>query len=1179
MTGNHWLRRAASLLLSACVGVSMLGTAAVAETSSGKYYTAFATYQDEQDAAYMLNEELAGESFVLMKNRNNALPLSSDENMVTAFGIGSVYSSYGAQGSGTQSVSDFQTLATLKSGLQQAGISLNSAVYEAYAYAGSAVTTSRETSIGYAPYELTPEQLSVYETSFTLYNDAAILVITREGGEGEENEFSRTEYYDGAQKEDGAAYAHALMLTPTERSVLEYVEGKFDKVIVLINSTNVMELGELEDDDGVDAVLWIGGTGVSGFNAVGDVLTGKVNPSGRTADMWPANLTQDPTWYNYADQSGVISTTGSDAVAGEASKAYDSEGNTITFGSTDIQTVSYLEGIYFGYRWYETQAELGNYYTTDAMPNNSSATYDTADAYYNRSNGVVYPFGYGLSYTTFDWTDFSAELNDAGDQITVRVTVTNIGNVAGKDVVQIYYKDPYIDGQIEKASANLVSFAKTAKLQPGESETVTITFDVKDMASFDYNDANANGFTGYELDAGDYVISARSDSHTVRGEAAIALDAIRYDGSDDAHNYNAGYGETATAIFSSDDPESEDWLYNTAGQADIQTYISRAGGTLSLPTAVLYAQYDENWVTRLSVYRDYTAADAEEYHEKYNTTWVTNDGGIPETWTQAEEGVTEPVAITLNDMVGVDYPTYIYNSETNTVTEGDDEATAAWDAYLNQLTVPELLQIVSSGHGMTADPIERIGFDGIICNDGSSKIQGRSLNADLNGSYYDGTWWVSEVNIASTWNTELGYIQGLYIGNESLWEGVTGFNGFGLNTHSSAFGARTFEYYSEDGVLTGYINAAVTTGCSDMGVIVYNKHFALNDQDTYRNVADGVAVFVNEQALRQIYLRAYEVSIKNGNNNGMMMSFTRVGAISADNNYNLIDKFLRNELGLEGNICTDAGGGYCGDACILAGNDYPLISYTNNVSGEWNSELNTVTVNGEANATQYYAIRRSAMHFLYGIANSNATKNQVNTDAFDAKALQATNGRPASVSVAADPAELNATTASYTLIGGSLPEGLTLAQDGSVSGTASDVGTWSFTVRMNADTYLQKDADFTLIVNRVFAESCTEGKVGDEDFECVVSSDFVVVGDEYESVTYSAEGLPEGLTMAEDGTIYGTPAAAGTYEVTVKAVAAEPSTMDAGMMMDLGGADMAMMAMFGSSSTTYTETFTLTIIE
>lgn len=1184
----HKLSVGCAVVLSASSVVTPLQSVLVsAETNkTGKYYTAFDNYDQEQEAAYELNEEIAGESIVLLKNRDNALPLREDENAVTAFGIGSAYTSYGAQGSGTQSASEQQHLVTFAEGLENAGIQVNPEVLSLYKQAGAEArnSTSKETSVGsddlkIVNSDLKPEQLETARTSYPLYDDAAVVVITREGGEGEKFEFSRSTYYGGAEKEEGDEYAHGLMLTPTERETLQYAEENFDKVIVLINSTNVMELGELEDDDNVDAVLWVGAPGVSGFNSVGKVLTGKINPSGHTSDIYPANLTEDPTWFNYADQSGVIQMEDEYAgeTAGEVSKAYDSEGNTIDMSttSTAIETVSYLEGIYMGYRWYETQAELGNYYAADSMPNNDDATYDTSDTYYNRDNGVVYPFGYGLSYTTFDWSNFTANLSEDGTQITVSVDVTNTGSVAGKDVVQIYYKDPYYDGQIEKASANLVEFVKTDNLQPGETQTVTTTFDVKDMASFDYNDANGNGFSGYELDAGDYVISARSDSHTVRAEAVITLDAFMYDGSDDAHNYNAGYGENSTAIFSATDSSSEDWMYNSAGDPEVQTYISRAGGTLSQPKAVMNAQYSDEWKERLTAFQTYTAANAKEYNEKYNTVYV-NDEGIPSTWTQAEEGTEDVTQIQLSDMIGVDYPTYGYDSETNTVTEGDDEATQKWDEFLNQLTVTELKNLVGSDHGNSA-AVERFGLPQSYCNDGPSKLQSKnSAIADINDVKYDGTWWASEVNIASTFNTDLAYQQGLMIGNESLYEGVTGMWGFGLNTHRGAWGARTFEYYSEDGILGGYIAAAVTKGCTDMGVVVYNKHFALNDQDSYRNTADGCAVFVNEQALRQIYLKPFEIAVKKGGMNGAMMSFMRVGAVSADNNYNLIDKTLRGEWGFKGDICTDAGGGYCGDACILAGNDWPLMSYSTIVTGEWDSSANNVTIDGEVNSTQYYALRKSAMHFLYGVVNSNAMRNEINTAAFTATELTANNGRETNLSVAASLEDINASSAEYALKSGELPAGLTLGSDGSITGTPEEIGTFNFTVRMTADKYVYSECEFVLTVNKIFDASNLQGKVG-EDFECYITSEIVTPGDEFESVEYTAEGLPAGLTIAEDGTIYGTPEEAGSFDVTIQATAVAASSGD---MPDMpaGMAPPAGMG-FGSSNSTFKEVITIEIAE
>ncbi len=772
-----------------------------------------------------------------------------------------------------------------------------------------------------------------------------------------------------------------------------------------------------------------------------------------------------------------------------------------------------------------------------------------------------------MSYTDFTWTNFSGKIN-SDRTITVKVDVTNTGKVAGKDVVQVYYKDPYHDGKVEKASANLIQFAKTDLLQPGEKQTVEITFEIKEMASFDWDNREGNG-KFYRLDDGTYEITLRTDSHTTVDDClyqyTIADDYV-YDGSDEAHNFNAGFGKNATGIFSS--ATKSDELFDTAGDTNVIEYISRASGTLALPTANLNNTYSDEWVEKLHAYDGYTIEKAKEMHDKYDTAYVADDG-IPSTWNQAAEGTKENTAIQLGDMTGVEYADP-YIDANGKVVIGTDEGSKKWENFLNQLTFDELYKIVSTDHGNSA-AMDRIGKPATSCNDGPSKFQTRTSGG------ITGTWWCSEPNIASTWNIELAYRQGLMMGNESLWIDVTGQWGFGLNTHRGPWGSREFEYYSEDGVLAGYIAAYVTKGCVDMGVVVYNKHIALNDQDSYRNTADGCATFVNEQAYRQIYLKPYEIAVKVGNCNGFMMSFMRTGAISADNNYNLMTKLCREEWGFKGDICTDAGGGDSGDACMLAGNDWPLMQYGSKISGTWDKDKKNIVV-GESKAvssTQYYSMRTSAQRSLYGWANSNAMNNHTDLTVFKGKTdLTGANGRALDkVSVAVDKAALGATYVSYELAGGALPAGVTLKDDGALSGTPTESGEFEFKAKVIVDRVYSATADFKITVSKLFKASALTGTVGDEDFETVISSDTVKLkadGGEYDSIVYACTNLPEGLSIESDGTIYGTPAKAGSYELAVRVTATVKGTLQEsnGQVSESGG-----------KTDTYNEKFTLVISE
>lgn len=496
---NSFVKAAAALVLSAgliLTGTSLLPTAVFAAEGDGAatmYAADYATFEEQQAAAAQLNQDMADEAFILLKNADNMLPFDVGVKNISVFGVRSDNLQMGGGGSGSSSSDNPMTLAEA---LTDAGFNLNPKLQAIYARDNNPTVEADVSVLTYA------------QQSYQLYNDAALVVFSRPG-----SEFTDNAAYNVAGHSDPTD--HTLMLQDNEKALLEHVKENFNKVVVVINAPAPMEIAELEDDPDIQGIIWVGLVGDSGIAALGRILNGEVNPSGRTTDVWAVNQKKDPTWQNYATNAQTNYTVNDD---GTVTFNVSNEFTRKDGSDSGVYQVHYEEGIYMGYRWYETAAEEGaltdpavGYVAADGtIPADKDG-----DAYYNRSTGVIYPFGYGLSYTDFKWevvdSNAGAIAKDGKVEFTVRVT--NTGDVAGKDVVEIYGTPQYYDGGIEKASVNLIDFAKTDMLRPGQSQDIDFSIDAFDLASFDYNDANGNGFVGYELEAGSYIVSLRKNSH------------------------------------------------------------------------------------------------------------------------------------------------------------------------------------------------------------------------------------------------------------------------------------------------------------------------------------------------------------------------------------------------------------------------------------------------------------------------------------------------------------------------------------------------------------------------------------------------------------------------------------------------------------------------------------------
>lgn len=798
------------------------------------YPTQKATNKAEAFAnAQEVNLKLAEEGFVLLKNENAALPMNKGAR-ISVFSKNSVNLSYGGSGSGGFDTSNNKDL---YESLNDAGFVTNPTLKRFYESSQSGpVRTANSSDLDNGDNQKiataeTPQNkyTDTVKNSYADYSDAALVVITRIGGEG----FDLPRYQgdsEGAVSPD----SHYLELDQNEIDLLTAVtDGTFKRVVVVFNTPSSFEATFLKDSayaafaDKIDAAVWIGFTGSNGITALGEILNGDVNPSGRLVDTWAADFTKNPSFVNFG--TGCLPDT------------------TDKYDGGMYYSVDYEEGIYVGYRYYETRGE------TDG------------EDWYNAN--VVYPFGYGLSYTTFDWTvgDASASKIELGTTITVPVTVKNTGSVAGKEVVQLYASAPYTLGGIEKAHKVLVGFAKTKLLQPGESETVTVSFDPYSAASYDYRDANSNGFSGYELEAGEYTLYVSRNAH--ESEKAIALNL--------AADVQIGTDPTTDSGVVNRYTDSEDFL-DSDWQLD--TMLSRADweGTWPTPqTAQQHAGTDRLYEEiRSEEHNNPTDFDSEEYPWFGEEPTLTLRDLLP----SAEAEGYEPV---------VSY---------------DDER---WEELMMGCDEEEMIALINNGAYHTL-AMESVGLPATIHGDGPSGFTCFMSKEQVNGTCQ----YVSEPVMASTWNINLMNELGEAIGEEgTIGDKATGqpyssIYAPGVNIHRSPFGGRCSEYFSEDPFISGMMGAAEVQGIQSRGVLPTVKHFVANEQETHRSIGGDLS-WLSEQALREIYLKPFEYTVKLGETRGIMTSFNRIGTRWTGGDYRLLTEILRNEWGFNGLVICD----------------------------------------------------------------------------------------------------------------------------------------------------------------------------------------------------------------------------------------------------------------------------------
>lgn len=853
---------AIAMLLAVVICVSMICFGPMA-TLIGLATGSGTISNETNEEAAGVAEEIMEDGIVLLKNES-LLPLNETKKL-NIFGWESINPAYGGAGSG--GINGLYDIVSLNQGLENAGFSINQELVDFYNNYGA---DNPEMSIQKQSWTLPEPPVDTYSDKLIKnakdYSDVAVVVLSRKAGEGHNDipmDVSKAAYDNNSDEyDDFPEGEHYLQLSQTERDMVDMVCSNFNNVIVIYNGANQFELGFTNEYPQIKSVVWCPGTGNVGFNALGKVFSGEVNPSGKTPDTFIYDMTTAP-WWNNAEKT-------------EYTNLADMAVEGMNAGTAQVYApafTNYVEDIYVGYKYYETAAQEG------------AIDYDKT---------VQYPFGYGLSYTEFEQK--MGELEEKDGQISVDVEVTNTGDVAGKDVVEVYYKPPYTNGGIEKSSANLIEFSKTDLLQPGETQTVTVTFSIEDMASYDENNAKA-----YVLEKGDYVISINSDSHTV-------LDQKTYTADDDVV-----YKEENKRV--SDDTAATNVFEDAKGDV---TYLSRADH---------FANYEE--ATKAPASAELGEPYVSEYHLNKNfdkTTYLNDKDKMPTTG--ADNGLT------LADMRDADY---------------DDPR---WEKLLDQLTVDEMSNMIAMAGYQTA-AMDSVGKVGTLDFDGPAAINNNFTGVGSIG-------FPIEVVIASTWNKNLAQTWGECMGKISQEMGAEGWYAPGMNTHRTAFGARNYEYFSEDGVLSGNMGAKAVEGARKYGVYSYIKHFAM-----YEGNAKMVSVWSNEQAIREIYLKPFEISVKQGGANAVMVSWSFLGDKWTGESSNLMKTVLRDEWGFRGMALTDFfrnnGHGFMNaDAALANGVDAMLSTF----NGEENNVANP------EHPTSVLQMRNACKNVMYTVVSS-----------------------------------------------------------------------------------------------------------------------------------------------------------------------------------------------------------------
>ena len=949
------------LVLRDIFGETKLQTSGAPEGVDAEYYTRDITDSAELQAAEQAYTRKAGaEGFVLLYNNTESgkgLPVAAGSKL-SLFSASSVDLLAGGTGSGVSTISS-----DMRTALTEQGFSVNESLWKFYSDNHSIYTRG-----GGAIMYGGAEDWSINEAPISAIPDAAkqeaegtipVFFIARTGGEGRDLGRYMGDWTDIEEDKD----KHYLEPDSVELGVIQYLNDNFDNVILVVNTNNAFELGWVKDYENITAVLWAPGAGGDSCRSIADVLSGNVNPSGHLVDTFAYDAFSSPAMQNMGDM--MLVNNGQDVEAG----------------------VFYDEGIYVGYKYYETR------YFDKMLEQGNAGDYDYSQV-------VQYPFGYGLSYTTFAWSDFTmSDMDDNGD-IQIQVTVTNTGDVTGRDVVQVYLNAPYTEydrtNHIEKSSVSLVGFEKTGDLEPGASETLTITVNQKDFISYD--DVMAKT---YILEAGDYLLTAAPNAHAAN------------------NNFLAYAGRENDGLFGTPDPDFVGkWTYTYMDNngVDNKTYSVSSTGT-AITNQFDHASYDEltprdqyltrqDWVgTFPTTHGNQDGQRKSPYSEKNGYTWEVEVSDTIRDAIKAKGAgaslnpMTEEEAASMAGVYGQDGDLELIDFRGRDFDEV--EAEGGWDALIDQMEAAELETIIRNGGYQTLMSVN-MGKPRAIDFDGPSGLNEGGVTHEPYSITYP-----CATNLAASWDRENSYLHGYYVGEDALaadgnWGDhayigiISGWYAPAMNIHRTPFAGRNFEYYSEDGFMSGELALQAATACAEKGVYAYIKHFALNDQEDHRS---HVATFSNEQAIREIYLKPFQTCIEDRPMTtimvqqydevtdsftrteaeipavmGVMSSFNRIGCTWAGGDYHLLTSVLRNEWGFDGTVITDYDGGGVMDTeqCIRAGGDLKLTGF------EVDAPLDATNP-----ATQYFA-RQAIKHILYTTVNSNAMNGIVHGVAVEA---------------------------------------------------------------------------------------------------------------------------------------------------------------------------------------------------
>ena len=887
-------------------------------TDTNYFKSAYNSVEETKAADRAVAERLTEEGSVLLKNANNALPLASNAN-VTLFGHSSVNTI--VCGTGSADIDDTGA-PTFKEAIEaRTDLNVNKDLWDFYVSKIDEYQTNPKkgdnsirngadgvTKGAYTVNEIPWDKLPAAKTNAN-FGDAAIVMVSRLAGEM--YDLPADVEHQGNINESPTG--NTLELTIQERDLIKNIKnsGKFKKIIVLINSTNAMECDFVDDPElGVDACMWIGYTGLVGLYGVADLLVGNVNPSGRLVDTYCLDNTTSPvhaniyggTWSNVADYG---------------SKMYDYQLDSNMYYNV------YQEGIYVGYRYYETRYE--DYVLNQGNHGN-----------YDYSKDVKYPFGYGLSYSTFEYSDFSVKEND--DSFDVKVKVTNVSNVAGKEVVEVYFQSPYTqydkENGIEKAAIELCGFAKTGLLAAGASETVTINVPKKELRAYDANNAKT-----YILDAGDYYFTVGTGAHEALNNVLLAK------GADQSRMYGTSLG--IDFVYKWNNPTLDTKKYSVSNDG-AQNYAI----TNQLSTADLNkfngSEQEITYLTR----NDWTGTFPKETvsvkltQAMYNELTGLKEYKIKET-TRQMPTMGKKGNLTLAQMIGKDFNDPL------------------WQELLDQVTYEEMCLLIGVGYHSTYS-MTSIAKPRTTDENGPQGFTTKLT--DVMGLSGTMCAYTDENIMAATYNVDLMYEVGQCLGEDGLALGMSGLYGPAMNTHRSPYSGRNFEYYSEDGFLGGKIAAAEVQGIQSKGVYVYLKHFAFNDSETHCRCT---SIFGNEQALREVYLEPFEHAVIEGGAYNVMNSFSRVGVVWTGAHEGLMTNILRNEWGMRGFGLTDysnTGKTYDVKLGVMAGTDSWDCSAQG--PGSWSDKLMQWESKGDVELT--WAMRDATHRILYTVANSNA---------------------------------------------------------------------------------------------------------------------------------------------------------------------------------------------------------------